>query len=85
LIVAGEREKDFNAEAPSNSGVAVRLLGGLSPGFVCHQVLSHQVLSVTRFCPSPGFVQKLIDDGQRREDVAALLNVDRTTLYQALS
>jgi DNA invertase Pin-like site-specific DNA recombinase len=27
---------------------------------------------------------KLIDDGQRREDVAALLNVDRTTLYRAL-
>jgi DNA invertase Pin-like site-specific DNA recombinase len=24
--------------------------------------------------------RKLIDDGQRREDVAALLNVDRTTL-----
>jgi DNA invertase Pin-like site-specific DNA recombinase len=28
---------------------------------------------------------KLIDDGQRREDVAALLNVDRTTLYRALA
>ena len=28
--------------------------------------------------------RKLIDDGQRREDVAALLNVDRTTLYRAL-
>jgi DNA invertase Pin-like site-specific DNA recombinase len=27
----------------------------------------------------------LIDDGQRREDVAALLNVNRTTLYRALS
>ena len=29
--------------------------------------------------------RKLIDDGQRREDVAALLNVDRTTLYRALT
>ena len=29
--------------------------------------------------------RKLIDDGQRREDVAALLNVDRTTLYRALA
>jgi DNA invertase Pin-like site-specific DNA recombinase len=28
--------------------------------------------------------RKLIDDGQRREDVAALLNVDRTTLYRGL-
>jgi DNA invertase Pin-like site-specific DNA recombinase len=28
---------------------------------------------------------KLIDQGQRREDVAALLNVDRTTLYRALA
>jgi hypothetical protein len=28
---------------------------------------------------------RLIDDGQRREDVAALFNVDRTTLYRALS
>src|SRR6266446_5853114 len=28
--------------------------------------------------------RKLIDKGQRREDVAALLNVDRTTLYRAL-
>jgi DNA invertase Pin-like site-specific DNA recombinase len=28
--------------------------------------------------------RKLIDDGERREDVAALLNVDRTTLYRAL-
>ena len=28
---------------------------------------------------------KLIDDGQRREDVATLLNVDRTTLYRALA
>ncbi len=28
--------------------------------------------------------RKLIDEGQRREDVAALLNVDRTTLYRAL-
>jgi DNA invertase Pin-like site-specific DNA recombinase len=32
-----------------------------------------------------GHARKLIDDGQRREDVAALLNVDRTTLYRALS
>jgi DNA invertase Pin-like site-specific DNA recombinase len=29
--------------------------------------------------------RKLIDAGERREDVAALLNVDRTTLYRALS
>lgn len=29
--------------------------------------------------------RNLIDDGQRREDVAALLNVDRTTLYRALA
>jgi len=28
--------------------------------------------------------RKLIDEGQRRDDVAALLNVDRTTLYRAL-
>jgi hypothetical protein len=26
--------------------------------------------------------RKLIDDGQRREEVAALLTVDRTTLYR---
>src|ERR1035441_331908 len=29
--------------------------------------------------------RKLIDAGERREDVAALLNVDRTTLYRALA
>ena len=29
--------------------------------------------------------RKLIDDDQRREDVAALLNVDRATLYRALA
>ena len=29
--------------------------------------------------------RKLIEDGQRREDVAALLNVDRTTLYRSLA
>jgi DNA invertase Pin-like site-specific DNA recombinase len=29
--------------------------------------------------------RKLIDSGERREDVAALLNVDRTTLYRALA
>jgi DNA invertase Pin-like site-specific DNA recombinase len=29
--------------------------------------------------------RKLIDGGERREDVAALLNVDRTTLYRALA
>jgi DNA invertase Pin-like site-specific DNA recombinase len=29
--------------------------------------------------------RKLIDDGKRREDIAALLNVDRTTLYRALA
>jgi hypothetical protein len=28
--------------------------------------------------------RKPIDDGQRRDDVAALLNVDRTTLYRVL-
>jgi DNA invertase Pin-like site-specific DNA recombinase len=28
--------------------------------------------------------RKLIDDGQRREDVAAPLNVDRTTFYRAM-
>ena len=28
--------------------------------------------------------RKLIDAGERREDVAALLNVNRTTLYRAL-
>ena len=32
-----------------------------------------------------GHARKLIDDGKRREDVAALLNVDRTTLYRALA
>ncbi len=31
------------------------------------------------------YARELIDDGQRREDVAALLRVDRTTLYRALS
>jgi DNA invertase Pin-like site-specific DNA recombinase len=30
------------------------------------------------------FSRKLIDDGQRREDVAALLTVNRSTLYRAL-
>jgi DNA invertase Pin-like site-specific DNA recombinase len=29
--------------------------------------------------------RKLIDDGHRREDVATLLNVNRTTLYRALA
>jgi hypothetical protein len=29
--------------------------------------------------------RKLGDVGQRREDVAALVNVDRTTLYRALA
>ncbi len=29
--------------------------------------------------------RKLIDGGERREDVATLLNVDRTTLYRALA
>jgi DNA invertase Pin-like site-specific DNA recombinase len=29
--------------------------------------------------------RKLIDTGERREDVAALLNVNRTTLYRALA
>ena len=29
--------------------------------------------------------RKLIDNGDRREDVAALLNVNRTTLYRALA
>jgi len=29
--------------------------------------------------------RKPIDAGKRREDVAALLNVDRTTLYRALA
>ena len=29
--------------------------------------------------------RKLIDAGERREDVAALLSVDRTTLYRALA
>ena len=28
--------------------------------------------------------RKLVEDGQRREDVAALLNVNRTILYRAL-
>jgi DNA invertase Pin-like site-specific DNA recombinase len=29
--------------------------------------------------------RKQIEAGERREDVAALLNVDRTTLYRALA
>ena len=29
--------------------------------------------------------RKLIDPGERHEDVAALLNVNRTTLYRALA
>jgi DNA invertase Pin-like site-specific DNA recombinase len=29
--------------------------------------------------------RKLIDAGERREDVATLLNVDRTTLYRRLT
>ena len=32
-----------------------------------------------------GHARKLIDAGERRAEVAALLNVDRTTLYRALS
>ena len=35
--------------------------------------------------PQITHARKLIDAGERREDVAALLNVDRTTLYRALS
>ena len=31
------------------------------------------------------YARKLIDTGERRADVAALLNVDRTTLYRALA
>jgi len=32
-----------------------------------------------------GHARKLIDAGERRAEVAALLNVDRTTLYRAIS
>ncbi len=32
-----------------------------------------------------GHARKLIDEGHRREDVAALFNVNRTTLYRALA
>ena len=32
-----------------------------------------------------GHARKLIDAGERREDVAALMNVDRSTLYRALA
>jgi DNA invertase Pin-like site-specific DNA recombinase len=32
-----------------------------------------------------GHARKLIDAGERRADVATLLNVDRTTLYRAMS
>ena len=35
--------------------------------------------------PQKAHARKLIDAGERREDVAALLNVDRTTLYRALA
>jgi len=35
--------------------------------------------------PQITHARKLIDAGERREDVAALLNVDRTTLHRALS
>jgi len=35
--------------------------------------------------PQITHARKLIDAGERREDVTALLNVDRTTLYRALS
>jgi DNA invertase Pin-like site-specific DNA recombinase len=32
-----------------------------------------------------GHARKLVDAGKRREDVAALLNVNRTTLYRAIA
>jgi DNA invertase Pin-like site-specific DNA recombinase len=35
--------------------------------------------------PQLAHAQKLLDEGQRHQDVAALLNVDRTTLYRALA
>lgn len=38
-------------------------------------------LTPQQVCHAP----KLIDEGPRREEVAALLNVDRTTLYRALA
>jgi hypothetical protein len=31
------------------------------------------------------YARKLIEESHRREDVAALLNVDRTTLYRELA
>jgi DNA invertase Pin-like site-specific DNA recombinase len=35
--------------------------------------------------PQKAHARELIDAGERREDVAALLNVNRTTLYRALA
>jgi len=35
--------------------------------------------------PQLALARKMIDEGERREHVAALLNVDRTTLYWALA
>jgi DNA invertase Pin-like site-specific DNA recombinase len=44
--------------------------------FGCKPKLTQQQITQAR---------KLIDAGGRREDVAALLNVDRATLYRALA
>ncbi|MGA3098316.1 MAG: hypothetical protein ABSF25_17835 [Bryobacteraceae bacterium] len=35
--------------------------------------------------PASNCARELIDDGQHREDVAALLNFDRATLHRALA
>jgi hypothetical protein len=53
---------------------------------------SHFNASTSKFDRKPkltlqqiNHARKLIDEGERREDPASLLNVNRTTLYRALA
>ena len=54
----------------------VKAAKGRGVKFGCKRKLTLQQIAHAR---------KLINEGQRHEDVAAILNVNRTTLYRALA
>src|ERR1019366_4941434 len=71
--VLAELERSLISERTRAGGKAAKRRGvnfGRKPKLTPHQI---------------DHARKLIEDGWRREDVAALLNVDRTTLYRALN
>ena len=78
---------DHALTCPLPPSISYELLNRLREDVITYlHFVTHDLVQKPKLTPQQiTHARKLIDAGERQEDVAALLNVDRTTLYRAFA